>query len=122
MENPGGNLVVISVPFRNPAAHVLVLRGRADGQAVGLEAHFDHALAGGAPLIVDLAALTFGDSTLLRLLLAARAQCQVLLVGPLGPAFERRLATTGAAGLFAVAPTLAAALAALPSAPDGLEA
>ncbi|WP_435190672.1 STAS domain-containing protein [Streptomyces sp. bgisy126] len=95
----------------HPGAYVLTLSGAADNCATGtLEADFVYAAAFGPRLVVDLSALTFGNGTLLSLLVHARVSHDVELVGPLAPGFQRRLDTTGTTGWFTVHPTLAAAL------------
>ncbi|MFQ6144644.1 STAS domain-containing protein [Streptomyces seoulensis] len=113
MNGPSGDshdgLDVLHAPF--PGAYVLTLRGSADiVTADGLEDDFARATGSGLPLIVDLVALTFGDETLLGLLINARQDAGVELVGPLSPTFQRRLDTAGLTAWFTIHPTLSTAL------------
>ncbi|MFJ9352521.1 STAS domain-containing protein [Streptomyces sp. NPDC101237] len=103
------DLLVVHALF--PEAYVLTLRGTADVRACEvLEDDFARATGAGLPLIVDLAALAFGDETLLGLLVSARRAGGVELVGPLSPSFQRRLDIAGVGTWFIVHPTLSAAL------------
>ncbi|MFB7234980.1 STAS domain-containing protein [Streptomyces sp. NPDC056269] len=64
-------LLVVHSPL--PDRYVLTLRGTADSRAFeDLEDDFARATNTGLPLVVDLAALEFGDGALLGLLLKAR--------------------------------------------------
>ncbi|MFJ4675680.1 anti-sigma factor antagonist [Kitasatospora sp. NPDC088783] len=113
MNEPGSStdhdLLVIHAPF--PNAYVLMLRGSAAGRACeDLEDDLARATATGLPLVVDLAALAFGDENLLGLLIKARQAGGVELVGPLSPSFQRRLDTAGVTAWFTIHPTLSAAL------------
>ncbi|MFD6826646.1 STAS domain-containing protein [Streptomyces sp. NPDC060085] len=113
MNDPAGNthhgLLVLHAPFRD--AYVLTLRGIADGSTrASLADDFARAADTGLPLIVDLAALEFGDENLLGLLLDAYRGGGLTLVGPLSSSFARRLDIAGLLTLFTIHPTLAAAL------------
>lgn len=106
------DLVVVHTVLGVPPVYVLMLRGETHSwNASMLEYHFGRAIAYGTALIVDCGALRFADAHLLGLLLGARARRRLVLVGPLSEAFTHRLAVTGTADLFPVAPTLTRALA-----------
>ncbi|MFJ4964010.1 hypothetical protein EES43_27740 [Streptomyces sp. ADI96-02] len=117
--NPPGpptdhGLLVLETCFGSPLAQVLSLRGTVGiSDERELEAAFARAAAPGHPVIVDLGALYFGDEALLGLLLDLRGSRHTLLVGPLSPSFERRLARTGTRDLFTVHPSLTSAQASL---------
>ncbi|MFF3215647.1 STAS domain-containing protein [Streptomyces sp. NPDC002886] len=53
-------------------------------------------------LALDVRGVTFADSSFLNLLLTVRAQCDLLLLGPLPRQLARLLEMTGANLLFAV--------------------
>ncbi|MFJ6699532.1 anti-sigma factor antagonist [Streptomyces sp. NPDC091272] len=100
-----------------PPACILTLTGTAEAwNAEALAGHFERTAAEGTALVVDLSGLLFGGWDLVGLLLHARTQRPVVLVGPLGAHLAGRLALTGAGALFAVAPSIAEALA-VPAAP-----
>ncbi|MEV7673018.1 STAS domain-containing protein [Streptomyces sp. NPDC088752] len=91
----------------HPGAYLLTLSGTADSHTTdGLEDDFAYATAYGPRLVVDLSGLIHGDETLLGLLLHARRFNDVELVGPLTPAFQRRLDTTSVTTWFTIRPTL----------------
>ncbi|MEK9523517.1 hypothetical protein MIU24_29680 [Streptomyces venezuelae] len=95
----------------HPGAYLLTLSGTADAHtSERLEEDFVYAAAYGPRLVVDLSALVSGGATLLGLLLHARRFNDIELVGPLIPAFRRRLDTAGVTTWFTLHPTLTAAL------------
>ncbi|MFJ8251273.1 STAS domain-containing protein [Streptomyces sp. NPDC094466] len=97
--------------YRVRGAYVLVLRGAADiADDPELEDAFIHAMVSGLPLIVDLSELSFGDEELLGHLIHAQRATEFALVGPITPAFQRRLDTTGTTALFTIHPDLTTAL------------
>ncbi|MFB6635344.1 anti-sigma factor antagonist [Streptomyces sp. NPDC056362] len=103
------SLFVVHSPL--PDRYVLMLRGIADSCAAeDLEDDFALATDTRLPLVVDLAALEFGDEALLGLLLHAQEAGSVTLVGPICDSFQRRLDTAGVTTLFTICPTLADAL------------
>lgn len=103
------DLLVLHALF--PGAYVLTLRGTADATCgEGLEHVFARAAATGRRLIVDLAALEFGDEYLLGPLIEACRANGLELVGPLSPSVRHRLEITGITDLFTIHPTLSAAL------------
>ncbi|MFJ7527934.1 anti-sigma factor antagonist [Streptomyces griseus] len=110
--NTGGDesgLLILHTLY--PTAYVMVLRGNTSPTTSGdLDAAFRHAADSGLPLIVDLAALDFGDVELLGHLIHAHRTAGLQLVGPLSPLFQQRLDTTGTTTLLTVQPTLSAAL------------
>jgi anti-sigma B factor antagonist len=90
------------------------LSGEVDVAAgAALRARVDAAAAG--PLVFDLAAVTFVDSSGLRELLRARMECDRrggrLLLAGVPPVVVRLLDLTGTASMFEIAPTLGAVLA-----------
>lgn len=107
--------LVLDARFHDPDACVLSVRGAVDHPARReLETALARAADLGRPVIVDLAAMMFGDEALLGLLLNARQMTPLLLVGPLAPSFKRRLAVIGTEGIFTIHPTLSQTLATLP--------
>ncbi|MFE5829280.1 STAS domain-containing protein [Streptomyces sp. NPDC056488] len=95
----------------HPGTYLLTLSGTADSSTTeNLEDDFIYATAYGPRLVVDLSRLIYGDETLLGLLVHARRFHDVELVGPLTPAFQRRLDTAGVTTWFTIHPTLTAAL------------
>ncbi|MFH8487815.1 STAS domain-containing protein [Streptomyces longisporoflavus] len=107
-------LLVLAAEFHNPDAYVLTLRGTADATTSDqLEDAFTRAAGQDAPLIVDLGAMTFGDATLLGLLLNAYQDTRLILVGPLTATFQRRLSISGTEAIFTICPSLSRALASL---------
>jgi anti-anti-sigma factor len=95
-------------------AVALRLAGEVDVAASGAVRSRVDAAAGG-PLVVDLSAVTFVDSSGLRELLRARMECERLggrlVLAGVPPVVERLFDLTGTAAMFEIAPTLDAALA-----------
>jgi anti-sigma B factor antagonist len=99
---------------RHGAATVVRVAGEVDVAASGtLRARID--AAAGGPLVVDLGAVTFVDSSGLRELLRAGIECERLggrlVLAAVPPVLDRLMDLTGTAGRFEVAPTLDAAVA-----------
>jgi len=95
---------------------VVHLAGEVDVAASGaVRARVDAAASG--PLVVELSEVTFVDSSGLRELLRARMECERLggrlVLAGVPPVLERLLDLTGTTSMFAVVPTLEAALAEL---------
>ncbi|MFG3041834.1 STAS domain-containing protein [Streptomyces sp. NPDC048330] len=103
------SLLIVHSPLTD--SYVLTLRGIADSRASeDLKADFARATDSRLPLVVNLAALQFGDEALLGLLLNAHQAGGVTLVGPICDSFQRRLDTAGVTTWFTICPTLNDAL------------
>ncbi|MET9666270.1 STAS domain-containing protein [Streptomyces sp. NPDC006475] len=59
--------------------------------------------------VLDLSRVTFGDSSLLNLLLSTHSEQNLVLAGPLSPPVHRLFEVTGTDTIFAIAPDLDAA-------------
>ncbi|WNO71588.1 MULTISPECIES: STAS domain-containing protein [unclassified Streptomyces] len=59
--------------------------------------------------VLDLSRVTFGDSSLLNLLLSTHSEQNLVLAGPLSPPVHRLFQVTGTDTIFAIAPDLDAA-------------
>jgi anti-anti-sigma factor len=99
---------------RSGVAITVRLIGEVDVAASGaVRARVDAAAAG--PLVFDLSAVTFVDSSGLRELLRARKECDRrggrLVLAGVPPTLARLFDLTGTAAMFEIAPTLDAALA-----------
>jgi anti-anti-sigma factor len=99
---------------RAGAAIAIRLTGEVDvAAAAAVRARVDAAAAG--PLVLELSAVTFVDSSGLRELLRARMECDRrggrLVLAGVPPTVARLFDLTGTAGMFEIAPTLGAALA-----------
>ncbi len=88
---------------------VVTLTGELDPHTVGLfQAAIDDALDEGSALVLDLADLTFVDSSGIRVLIATHkaldARGQVLVLRNVGPPVQRVLEITGLTDVFQVEP------------------
>ncbi|MEU3186773.1 STAS domain-containing protein [Streptomyces sp. NPDC006923] len=93
-------------------AYVVTLAGEVDVDvAPEIElAISDAGRFGARRVVIDLSRMTFADSTVLHLLLAAARRYELRIVGPLRPSVRRLLDVTGTAGRFPVAADLDSAL------------
>jgi anti-anti-sigma factor len=106
---------------RRGGAVVLRLSGEVDVAASGaVRARVDGAARG--PLVVELSAVTFVDSSGLRELLRAGMECERLggrlVLAGVPPVLARLLDLTGTTSMFAVEPTLETALARVSAPPS----
>ncbi|MFD7920863.1 STAS domain-containing protein [Streptomyces sp. NPDC059740] len=102
----------VAAQYREGDAYVVVLRGSVDldGAEPVREALEAAAASGSECVIADLSAMTFGDSTMLNLLLRAHSTCSLRIAGP-GEAVSRLFQLTSTDTVLDIYPTLKAALA-----------
>jgi anti-sigma B factor antagonist len=111
--DPAGVFAIEPLPASEGVA-VIALRGELDmAAAAAIRSHVDRA-SGGRGLVLDLAEVTFVDSSILKELLRAateldRYETRLVLAG-VPPAVQRLLDLTRTAELFTIAPDRAAAL------------
>ncbi|NJP65681.1 STAS domain-containing protein [Streptomyces spiramenti] len=120
MDLPGGMpvegdaLIVLDVRLGAPPVQVLALRGSVDARTCDeVTRSVVRARSRSLPVVIDLGGLSFGDETLLGILLDCRDDVTTAFVGPLAASFERRLARTGAVGVLTIHATLGQAISAV---------
>ncbi|OKK16112.1 hypothetical protein AMK16_25685 [Streptomyces sp. CB00455] len=90
-------------------ARVIVCRGELDMDTLApLTAAVQRAVAhpDSRRIIIDVADVSFADSSMLNLLLAAHRSARLVLAGPLQKQFVRLLETTGANSILTIADSL----------------
>lgn len=100
---------------REGDARIVVMAGEFDmDNAAGLRTAMDPAAPGVTRFVLDVAEVTFIDSTALSIMLQANLTHPVVLAGPVPRRLARLLEITGAHQAFATAPDVAEAKAAPP--------
>ncbi|MDK1472752.1 STAS domain-containing protein [Streptomyces sp. 549] len=90
--------------YRRGGATVIVLAGEVDVETEPqARLALDAAVREGRRVVFDLSAVTFADSSILNLLLAARNRCELVLAGPLHSQVLRLFEVTGVSDVFTVA-------------------
>lgn len=103
---------VTRLPDRGDGVLVLVLAGEFDGGTVGSfrAALADARAARAARTIIDVSAVGYADSGLLRLLVQAHHRLpRFTVAGPVPPQLRRLMELSGAAGVLRIAPDVEAA-------------